>query len=258
LETTFEDALLELVPHGEGNPSDVIDLLLEAIADDSAPSLSGYIETDATADQVLEFVRHRSAYHLKEADPHTFAIPRLRSAAKAAMVEIQSDEYGGGRGDRIHSTLFANTMTALGLDPSYGAYIDALPGVTLATVNLMSMYGLHQRLRGAAVGHLATFEATSNIPNARYAAGLRRLGFDATATGFFDEHVEADSVHEQIAIHDLVGGLAREEPTLAPDILWGGRSLLALDGLWATHVLDSWRAGRSSLRMENDPVPAAS
>ena len=35
---------------------------------------------------------------------------------------------------------------ALGLDPSYGAYLDLIPGVTLATVNLMSLFGLHRRL----------------------------------------------------------------------------------------------------------------
>ena len=247
LEEAFEAALRELVPHGDGTPASVIDELLASIAADSGPSVARYIEAEATTEQMLEFVTHRSAYHLKEADPHTWAIPRLRGPAKAALVEIQADEYGGGRGDRIHSVLFAKTVRALGLDDSYGAYVEALPGVTLATVNLMTMFGLHRRLRGAAVGHLATFESTSSEPNGRYARGLRRLGFDGDATDFFDEHVEADSVHEQIAIHDMVGGLLRDEPALAPDILWGARCLLALDQLWARHLIEAWRARRSSL-----------
>jgi hypothetical protein len=46
---------------------------------------------------------------------------------------------------------------------------------------------------------------TSSIPNRAYANGLRRLGGDADATAFYDEHVEADAVHEQIAAHDLCG-----------------------------------------------------
>ena len=50
-----------------------------------------------TLEQFREFVTLRSVYHLKEADPHTFAIPRLYGRTKAAMVEIQADEYGGGR-----------------------------------------------------------------------------------------------------------------------------------------------------------------
>ena len=70
------------------------------------------------------------------------------------------------------------------------------------------------------------FEMTSSLPNRRYGNALRRLGFDAEATDFYDEHVEADAVHENIAAHDLAGGLAREEPGLAPDILFGARALL--------------------------------
>ena len=58
-----------------------------------------------------EFLVHRSAYQLKEADPHSWAIPRLSGAPKAALVEIQADEYGGGdAGARSTRTLFANAM----------------------------------------------------------------------------------------------------------------------------------------------------
>jgi hypothetical protein len=32
-------------------------------------------------------------------------------------------------------------MDALGLDARYGAYLELVPGVTLATVNLMSLLG---------------------------------------------------------------------------------------------------------------------
>ena len=251
LERRFQSALQQVVPHGEGRAADIIDKLLEAIASDESPSVSRYLETDATREEFLEFVMQRSAYQLKEADPHTWVIPRLNGAAKAAIVEIQSDEYGGGRADRIHSVLFAKTMEALDLDADYGAYVDRLPGVTLAGVNLLSMFALHRKLRGAAVGHLATFETMSSEPNGRYARGLRRLGFTAAATDFFDEHVEADAVHEVIAIHDLVGGLVADEPNLAPDVLWGARCLLALDKLWAEQLLGAWKEGTSSLLEAN-------
>ena len=167
---------------------------------------------EGTIDQFREFVIHRSAYQLKEADPHTWAIPRMRGAPKAAMVEIQADEYGSGRPDRVHSTLFAKAMDALDLDSSYGAYLDRIPGVTLATVNLISRFGLHRELRGALTGHLAMFEITSPIPNRRYAGALRRFGASDDAIDFFDEHVEADSVHEQVAARDLAQGLAQSEP----------------------------------------------
>ena len=55
-------------------------------------------------------------------------------------------------------------------------------------------------------------------------------------------------MHENIAAVDLAGGLARAEPELAADILWGARALVAVEARWARHLLDSWAAGRSSLR----------
>jgi len=249
LEAHFEEALLATVGEpGPACPASDMDLALREIADaDDAPSLSRHVEREATREQVLEFLIHRSAYQLKEADPHSWALPRLHGAPKAAMVEIQVDEYGGGRPERIHAQLFADAMAALGLDPDYGAYLDRLPGITLATVNLMSLCGLHRRRRGAIVGHLALFEMTSSIPNRRYADGLRRLGYGGAATAFFDEHVEADAVHEAIAAVDLAGGLARQQPALAPDILWGARALVAVEGRWAAHVLGAWETGDSSL-----------
>jgi hypothetical protein len=77
---------------------------------------------------------------------------------------------------------------------------------------------------------------------------LRRLDFDAEATDFFDEHVEADAVHENIAAYDLAGGLARQEPGLAADILFGAQALLFLEDRFGRHLLQSWQEGQTSLR----------
>jgi hypothetical protein len=226
------------------------DRVLRAVADgDEGPSVSLYLARHGTHQQMREFVIHRSAYQLKEADPHSWALPRLSGPPKAALVEVQADEYGGGRTDRIHAELFAASMEALGLDRRYGAYLDQIPGVTLATVNLMSFFGLHRRLLGAIVGHLALFEMTSSVPNRRYAEGLRRLGHGERATAFFDEHVEADAVHENIAAVDLAGGLMRQQPQLGPDVVFGARALAELDRRWADHLLGCWEDGGSSLRV---------
>jgi hypothetical protein len=255
LEERFEAGLHDAIgrPRPEPVRAEDMDLELRAIADaDDAPSLSIFVERHASEEQAREFLIHRSGYQLKEADPHSFALPRLSGQPKAAMVEIQADEYGGGRPERVHAQLFAKTLAGAGLDPSYGAYLDQLPGVTLATTNLMSLCGLHRRRRGAIVGHLALFEMTSAIPNRRYAAGFRRLGFDDATCDFFDEHVVADAVHESVAAVDLAGGLVRQEPELAGQVLWGARALVEVEARWSRHILEAWDAGRTSLL----PAPA--
>ena len=250
LERRFESALTEALGSATGKSLDPaeMDLALREIAEgDDGPSLSRYVEREASEDEIREFLIHRSAYQLKEADPHTWAIPRLYGSPKAAIVEVQADEYGGGRAERIHAQLFAEAMAAVGLDSEYGAYLDRIPAVTLATVNLISLFGLHRRFLGAVVGHLALFEMTSSVPNRRYGDGLRRLGYSGAATEFFDEHVLADAVHENIAAVDLAGGLARQQPDLSSQILWGARALVLAERLWSDHLLETWRRGESSL-----------
>ncbi len=225
-------------------PAVPVDVALTALVDgDDGPSLSSYLMREATAEQFRDFVRQRSVYQLKEADPHTWVIPRIGGAAKAALVEIQTDEYGGGRGEaRMHCSLFAKTMRGLGLDDTYGAYWDDASAQMLATVNVASMFGLHRRWRGAAAGHLAALEMTSTTPNRRYGNGLRRLGFDADVRHFYDEHVEADAVHEQLAAVDLCGSLVRAEPSLRADVLFGAACCLALESRFAAALLQAWGA----------------
>jgi hypothetical protein len=249
LEQAFLDALEAAIGPGEPvDPGEVGDALFQLEAGDDGVSLSRRIETAAGFEEFREFVVHRSFYQLKEADPHSWAIPRLRGAAKTALLEVQGDEYGGGRPERMHSALFATTMKALGLEDRENAYLHLAPGVTLATVNLMSALGLRRSRRGAIVGHLAMFEMTSALPNRRYGNALRRLGFGVEATDFYDEHVEADAVHENIAAYDLAGGLARAEPQLATDILFGARALLFLEARFAEWLLAAWEGGETSLR----------
>ncbi|WP_336213416.1 iron-containing redox enzyme family protein [Nonomuraea sp. LPB2021202275-12-8] len=254
LERHVERALAQMVPRPAPVAPEHVRRALTALAvADEGPPVSQFLQRTAGLEQFREFVTHRSVYHLKEADPHTWAIPRLHGGPKAALVEIQADEYGGGRRERMHSELFRTTMRGLGLDDTYGAYLGRVPGVTLAISTAMSLFGLHRRLRGALVGHLAALEMTSSLPNRRYAAGLRRLGGGDAAARFFEEHVQADAVHEQVAANDLCGGFAAAFPSLTADILYGAACALTLERLWGEHVMDCWERDATSLA-QPEPV----
>ena len=250
VEAAFERELrarVEMPAELPSNGPDVAALLFELTGADSGPSLAKWASKQATDDQLHEFLMQRSIYTLREADPHSWAIPRLRGRAKSALVEIQADEYGGGRPEHMHARIFAETMASLGLDTALDRYLDVASAATLASMNTMSMFGLHRRLRGAIAGHLAAFEMTSSIPNRLYGNAFRRLGYGDEVTWYFDEHVEADAVHEQIAANDLAGALADDEPALTADIIFGAAACLHVDGLAAAHMLTAWQAGESSL-----------
>ncbi|MBB1021858.1 iron-containing redox enzyme family protein [Dietzia sp. E1] len=244
LERVFLEHLRGTVEPGDDPVAEMDAMSVEAT---SGTGPSWYFKDEGTWDQIREYFAHRSLYHLKEGDPHAFAIPRLQGQAKASFVAVEFDEFGGGRGDRVHQQLWADLMSAAGLDPSYLGYIDRVSAETLSTVNLMSMFGLHRSLRGAAIGHFAAIEITSSPGSARLVAGLRRMDAPEECVHFYAEHVEADAVHEQVMRHDVVGDLVGREPELAADIVFGMRALDYLDDLAAAKMLAAWKRGESSL-----------
>jgi hypothetical protein len=205
-------------------------------------SLASHVHRDASTEQVLDLLRHRSVYHLKEADPTAWLVPRLEVDTKAALVELQYDEYGTGDPNRLHAQLFARGLEASGLSAEYGAYLNDVPVEVLEQNNAMSLFGLHRRLRGAALGHLAAFEATSSLPSRRMAQGLARLGLAPELIAYYDEHVEADAVHEQLAVRTICASLVAREPALVADVFLGAFSCLDLEDRVARTLLAEWAA----------------
>ncbi|HSE09516.1 MAG TPA: iron-containing redox enzyme family protein [Nocardioidaceae bacterium] len=252
LEQPFEAELRRrTAPHVEATLSGDGDLarrLFDLSAGFDGPAVAKFVHRRATLEQFAEFMVHRSIYQLKESDPHSWVIPRISGKPKAALVELQYDEYGGGRPERLHATMFGDSMEGVGLDRTYGAYLDRVPGYTLANNNLMSLLGLHRRLRGAAMGHLGAYEATSSLPCRKYAAGVRRLGLPEVVAAYFDEHVEADAVHEQLAFRDICEALVTSGQADERDIVLGVTACLLMDAVVGERLLEAWEDGRSTLR----------
>lgn len=224
----------------EFSPETFADDLMAFIESDEGPSVASYVRSHATTDQVLELLRWRSIYHLRESDPSTWTLPRLTVAPKAALAELQYDEYGSGRPDRLHAHLFATAMEALGLSTRYGDYLDECPLEVLEMNNVMTLFGLDGRLRGASMGHLAAFEVTSSVPSSRLVKGLQRLGMAEEIIDYYTEHVVADSVHDQIAVRLICGALAADEPDQADDIFFGAFTCLDQEARFARAILGRW------------------
>ncbi|MGK5543889.1 iron-containing redox enzyme family protein [Streptomyces sp. URMC 127] len=245
LERRFLAALRADAP-GTGNAAAALEELVLDRA--GGPDVSRFLQHRGEWWHMREYAVHRSLYQLKEADPHAWMIPRLTGRAKAAFVTVEYEEFGAGRAERVHAELFAALMRDLDLDDAYGHYAHAVPAVTLATVNLMSLLGLHRARRGALAGHFAVLECTSPPGSRRLARALQRLGAGPAAVGFYTEHVEADAVHEQLVRHEFIGGLLAGEPGLGPDVAFGIAATLWLEDRLTDHLLGAWEEGRSSLR----------
>lgn len=244
LERAFEAALRAAVPEDDDVAAVLDELLVEPVP---GTGVSHFLRDEGEWWQFREYVVHRSIYHHKEADPHALVIPRLSGQAKAALVAVEFDEFGGGHGDRVHAQLYRDLMAATDLDSGYLHYFDDVPAPMIAVVDMMSMFGLHRRLRAAMVGHFAAAEITTAPSAARMVKAIERLGGGADVTHFFAEHVEADAVHEQILRHDVVGDLLDREPELAADVVFGVRATEFLESRFGEHVLTAWQEGRTSL-----------
>ncbi|HEY0643510.1 MAG TPA: iron-containing redox enzyme family protein [Nocardioides sp.] len=240
LEVALEERLRARWSGGDCLPDEVPTALEELVAADDGPSLADHVRRRADADQVLELLRQRSIYHLKESDPSAWVVPRLPVRAKAALVELQYDEYGDGDPNRLHAHLFAKGLVAVGLRSEYGAYVDDALPETLEMNNAASMFGLQRRLRGAAMGHLAAFEMTSSLPSRKLVQGLERLGLDGPMSAYYDEHVEADAIHEHLAMRDICGTLAEDEPDQAAQVLFGAFTCLDLEARFARAMFTAW------------------
>lgn len=219
-------------------------------ADGTGPSY--YLRDTGSWQHMREYFVHRSLYHLKEGDPHAWAIPRLMGTAKAAFVAVEFDEYGAGRGPRLHQQLFADLLAAAGLDATYLGYLETVPAESLAVVNLMSLFGLHRSLRGATIGHFAATEITSPPGSRRMVQALQRMEAPSACTGFYREHVEADAVHEQVVRIDVVADMVAREPHLDSDVVFGMRAHAAVENRLADKLMESWQRGQTSLRSPLD------
>ncbi|MFC3687612.1 iron-containing redox enzyme family protein [Aquipuribacter hungaricus] len=251
MEDVFLAALRRDVPGGDDLPGTIDPLLVEDL---DAQGVSHHLRRRGEVWQVREYIAARSLYHLKEADPQAWVIPRLEGEAKAGLVSVEHDEYGAGRGDRMHARLFADMMRELGLSDAYGAYLDVAPAEVLAEVNLMSMVGLRRSLRGALVGQFAVVELTSSPGSERLVRAAERLDLGPATVGFYAEHVEADAVHEQVVRHGIIAPLVEQDPAMAADVVFGMQAALLLDERLSERVMGCWSEGRSLLR---GPLPEA-
>jgi hypothetical protein len=237
------------------SPQEVADRLFAMAHHGTGPSAWDFIGREADHGQLQESLVHQSVYRLKETAPYAWALPRLTGRPRAALAELQAGDHGGGHAGRSQAELFAADLARLGLKEHLAAYVDWVPAISLAAVNLRSLFGIHRRLRGATAGSLAVEALGSSVPAAAFARGLERWGVDSGDAGDVAERIQAGAVRGELAGCEVAGGLVAQDRSLADDVFFGAASALLVDQLVGRWQLEAWQAGRSSLLRE---LPAAS
>jgi hypothetical protein len=255
LERAFEAQLARVAPLPESPPSDPADLrawLTELALTRplfAGPSMGAYYREEATLDQLREVVAQRSLFFLKEPDPWTMVIPSLHGKAKAGLIDLILDEYGWGRHDQMHSTVYATLMEKLGLSTEYDHYFDQTAWQLLAGLNYQSMLARHRRLCRRMYGYIYLVEADSPGSMRNYLAAYARAGIDDPAVlMFYELHIDADEGHADVALNEVVMPVLGAEPAAAAEVARGVVEGRYLHSLFSQHLHASFSAGRSSLR----------
>jgi hypothetical protein len=256
LEAGFERQLAR-VPLPDDLPEDpeafgpwLADLALERELPQLPPTGMGpYIRDHITLDQLKEIVAQRSLFFLKEPDPWAMVIPSLQGPAKAGLLDLLLDEYGWGRHDHMHSTVYEDLMRRLELDTTYDAYFERTSWQVLASMNLQGMYARHRRLCRRMYGYIYLVEADSPGSMKNYIAGYNRLGIDdEDFLKFYDLHITADEGHQDVALNEVVMPVVRAEPAAMAEVARGVLEGHVVHRTFSQHLHDCFTTGRSSLR----------
>ena len=211
--------------------------------------LSAYLRDEASLGQLREIVAQRSLFFQREPDPWTMVVPSLRGPAKAGLIDVLLDEYGWGRHDQMHSTVYERLMERLGLDTAYDAYFDATVHQFLAVQNYQGMLARNRRLCRRMYGYIYLVEAESPQAMRTYLAAYDRLGVDdPDVREFYDLHVTADEDHQRVALEEMIVPVVRAEPEARFDIAAGVVGGQHLEHAFSQHLHACFTAGESALR----------
>jgi hypothetical protein len=209
----------------------------------------GYLRERASLDAMKSVVKQRSLFFLREPDPWIHAVPTIAGHAKAGLIDLLLDEYGWGKFDHMHSTVYARVMTALDLDATLDNYETTTSWQYLATLNHQWMCALDSSLSRRLIGTIYLTEADSPPAMTNYLAAWERLGIDdPNVLDFYELHVHADENHRDVALSEVAVPLAvgegRESAREIATGIFDGRALEA-------------EFGRSEMSASAEPLGAA-
>ncbi|MBW4029232.1 MAG: iron-containing redox enzyme family protein [Acidobacteria bacterium] len=245
LERFFESRLrveVERWEHGSGaSPLRRLDELLDY---SRMTLLARFVSEFGTLEHLRELCVHQSVIHVHEDDsrplvmtPSSGAVPVTRAHDRFSRREKDRD----GRGVTAQ---LSDTMTALGLDPSSGSYVEMAPGPTLALLNLTSMFADQEKFRAAYLGQLAAAVSSSAASREPISRALGKFGIDALGRRFFDNVASVDPRLARIARDRGESGYLETE---LDSLLFGATAMRVLEGGFVTHLLAAWERKATSL-----------
>jgi hypothetical protein len=188
LESSFEHRLRDEVGRRKGYGGwDTTEALEDVIASSTTTWLSQHFEHGGSLDQFRELCIHQSVSPWCGEESHDVSHQRRTPQVRGALFPAESGEVGASNARRVPDAAFSNTLSALGLHPSRGSYVEVLPGTTLAAANLRTMFRLHPKWEAASVGHSSLCVAMNETVMASLSRAAASWGTEEEGRRFFED-----------------------------------------------------------------------
>lgn len=166
---------------------------------------SQFVRDEASLSTMKHLVAQRSLFYLREPDPWIYALPTLRGGSKAGLIDLMLDEYGWGKLERMHSSIYGRLMDALDIDSGQDIHAEEASWQYLATLNHQWMCALNGPLSRRLLGTIYLTQAGSSRAMRDYLAAWNRLGIDdPDVRAFYELHARTDENYSSLALDHVV------------------------------------------------------
>jgi hypothetical protein len=176
---------------------------------------------------------------LTEASGMARNLPGNFGEEQSSLFRIFIDEYGYGRHDAKHSTLYEKLMLDCGLSPLPHAYFCYYLPSSLAIHNYIHWVSQNHTNFFRYLGALYFAEATYSHTCELLSRMLRAIFGSRVDTTYFDEHVHIDRHHRRMVGQDIIRPLQKRLGSLfLADVIRGFEEFRKLLDDWGTEVRD--------------------
>ncbi len=224
-----------------GDPAETVAALLDHSA---ASPVVAHLSRFGSLDQLREYVVHRSVQRCADLAPETGVLTSMRDhlAREGARPHVARRGALGPSPDMA----LAEAVAVLNLDPSLGAYVGRVPGITIASANLSTILDRCDRTSVAAVGVDAVSNRFREESWRKLPLTFGRFGISPPL-----RPPRGDGRVKGTADHAASAALTRSMRSLDQaqrrSLLFGVIAALYLERRFSRHVLKAWTSDRPSL-----------
>lgn len=182
-----------------------------------------WLAEQAALDDMRWFVEQEAAGEAGFDDLVALTQVKMPVTAKLELARNYWDEMGRGNPRGMHGPMLETVVRACEAMPRP----ETTVWQSLALGNLMTALATNRRYAFQSIGALGAIEMTAPDRAQSVACGLARLGFDKTASHYFDLHAVLDRKHSQDWNSEVIHPLVDRDPALARPIAEGALMRLA-------------------------------